>query len=130
MEALAHVQAGCTNTYSCLGLLSSPYDLTHLLRLSPNQALITNFMQAQPAPEADFELGIRPGINVDSQMAGEHSTNATIDAGPDFNESANQLWSLYAKVAEKEDQAVLDHITKDMDNLLLFVRSLFSLYLV
>ena len=75
--------------------------------------------------QVDPEAGHQPGINV-ARMPGKQPT---IDPG--FDESAKPLWSLYAKEVKEGDQALMDSITKDMDSLLLFVRSLFfSLYLV
>ena len=40
-----------------------------------------------------------------------------------FDDSANALWSLYAKVAKSHDEATVETIKDDMDGALIFVRS-------
>jgi hypothetical protein len=41
----------------------------------------------------------------------------------DFDESANNLWSLYGKEAKNYDKATIKDIKSDMGGLLIFVRS-------
>ena len=41
----------------------------------------------------------------------------------DFGDSANGLWSLYAKEAESHDKAAVGSVKKHMDGALIFVRS-------
>ena len=65
----------------------------------------------------DHELGNQP-VNV-TQM---HGVDLSVD--PDFNESANPLWSLYGKMAKEDDKDTLEDMTSGMEGLLLFVRSL------
>jgi hypothetical protein len=47
----------------------------------------------------------------------------------DFDDNADPLWSLYGKEAKKYDKVTLNDIKKDMDGLLIFVRS-YSLLLL
>jgi hypothetical protein len=68
----------------------------------------------------DPELGNQPNIN----RAQIHGVDLNID--PDFNESANPLWSLYGKMAKEDDKDTLEDMTSGMEGLLLFVRSLSS----
>jgi len=44
----------------------------------------------------------------------------------DFGDSANPLWSLYGKLAEKHDKDNWELLTDGLDDLLIFVRSLSS----
>jgi hypothetical protein len=43
----------------------------------------------------------------------------------DFDESANDLWTLYRKEARRNDESQLQSLTDDMNGVLIFVRSLF-----
>jgi hypothetical protein len=44
---------------------------------------------------------------------------------PDFDGSANALWTLYGKEAKSNDEAQIQSLKDDMDGVLIFVRSLF-----
>jgi hypothetical protein len=46
----------------------------------------------------------------------------------DFDDSANNLWTLYEKEAKKYDKATIKDIKSDMGSLLIFVRSHSSTY--
>ena len=68
----------------------------------------------------DPESGNQPGRDV-GQMCG-----VDLNIDEDFDEHANQLWSLYGEKAKEDDKATLEDITGGMDGLLIFVRPLSS----
>ncbi len=43
----------------------------------------------------------------------------------DFDSSSNALWTLYGKEAKSHDEARIQTLKKDMDGVLIFVRSYF-----
>jgi hypothetical protein len=64
-----------------------------------------------PEPRTDLEAP-PPASEADSDSENQ-----------DFDESANNLWSLYGKEAKNYDKATIKDIKSDMGGLLIFVRS-------
>jgi Family of unknown function (DUF6535) len=62
---------------------------------------------------------------------GVEGTNKQNDPSPspgqDFDDSANDLWSLYGKEAKSHDKARIETLKDDMDGVLIFVCALFFL---
>ena len=67
-------------------------------------------------------MPVDPEVGHVAQMPGA-------DPDADFNENTNSLWSLYGKMAKEDDKDSLEDTTSGMDGLLIFVRSLFPLFL-
>ena len=75
----------------------------------------------KPPPKTDpVDHDLKSGHR--DQIPGEPAKPGAVTK-KDFNDSANQLWLLYGKTAEKYDKDTLDDTTSDMEGLLLFVRS-------
>ena len=60
---------------------------------------------------------------MDSESKDPEAPPAQDKVNQDFDDSASALWSLYGKEAESYDKATIQDIKKDMDGLLIFVRS-------
>jgi hypothetical protein len=63
----------------------------------------------------------RDGGSIPTGSSAEESPENTVVE--DFDDSANALWSLYAKVAKSHDEATVETIKDGMDGALIFVHS-------
>jgi hypothetical protein len=59
----------------------------------------------------------------DEKDLGNRRDGGSIPTVEDFDDSANALWSLYAKEAKSHDEATVETIKDDVDGALIFVHS-------
>ena len=57
-------------------------------------------------------------------MNGQNGSSQSPE-GHDFDDGANDLWALYEKETEKNDEALIKPLKKDMDTILVFVCACF-----
>ena len=83
-------------------------------------SLLVHRQNAHRPFSTDEIVGSRPG---DDTGPTRNSASESFPDHDDFGDSANSLWSLYAKEAESHDKAAVGSVKKHMDGALIFVRS-------